>query len=612
MDILEKLFEKVVNRYAQKNKKSSSLVEFSKHEKYLNAFASALFGKEQAPLVSASLGFVGLNNGVLFLPDKIDLFRDVELNKKIYINLILITAAAYKLNIRQQKSHNPLVSRFEFLKQMPLINSYLDQEFASYKNFQNDIISKIKELKKHKYFELWEKNYSVRTATEAFVFDMPVTKINEVIPDFIFLTLPCLSASEGSFARNNLKFNSQSGEKNQQEEITTELKKKNNGITEYVDLEQEKANPVTHSFEKLETADEYQGGYRFDSGDDQLNDHSKALEELSLSKVTRGGEAAKSVYSADGVLNFHNDSEAVIFEPDKNFSYPEWNVKSANYLINHCLLVEKVVNVSDTQNHAQELSKKYRKEIDHWKKRLSSLINYPLWKNRLFDGEEIDFDNFLHDYASLKANVSVDQRWYSSKKKAQQEMAVLILFDQSMSADSWVQNRRVLDVITDSVGLMGLIFEDLITNIQVAGTFSETRHHCYYQIYKKEQSPWSDFFNSVSQIQAQGYTRLGPAIRHAAAKLKESKAEKKLLILITDGKPTDLDGYEGKYGISDVKKSCSEAEGSGILPFALTVDKEAKQFFPKMFNHYSVLSNPDQLPQELYGIVFKLLRSLKS
>lgn len=626
MDLLEKIFEKVLNRYQRQNKNSNSHFELCKHGRYLSAIASAVFENKhaksnQVPFLAASKDFIGLYQNTLFLPEKVDLFAQVEANKKVYLNLILLSAAASRLNLKHSPAlssiSSPLALRFETLQKMRILNSYLDQEFANFHKLQNEIFDEMSSLKKTTHFHLWQANFLLRNSDSELNFSIPKTiKTNEKIPDFIFYTLPCLEFEEtrNSFAFSNLT--TETSAKNHYDQATTELKKKNSGVTEYVDIKKEKANPVTHSFEKLETADEYQGGYRFDSGEDQLKEHHHALDELSLSKVTRGGEAAKSVYSADGLLLTLDNSPTSPVSGLKNFSYPEWNLKTGNYLANHCLLVEQnegpPTSLETAPHFKKKLIKTHQKEISHWKKMVASFINYPLWKNRLYDGEEFDFDSFLHDFASLKASTSANQRWYSKKWKSQQELAILILFDQSMSTDSWVQNKRVLDVIIDSVGLMGLIFDELIPHIQVAGTYSETRHHCYYKIYKEEDQPWSDYFESVDQIQAMGYTRLGPAIRHAISKLQNYKAEKKLLILITDGKPTDLDGYEGRYGVSDIKKSCTEAEISGILPFALTIDKESKEFFPKMFNHYTVLNSPEKLPQELYRLIVKLMRSLKS
>lgn len=614
MDIFEKIFEKVSRKHFSKKKNAESVVDLKSHEKNLVAFASAVFPKEQAPFLSPSNGFVGLNQKILFLPEQMRCFSDSEMNKKLYLQLILLNAGAQYLKLKQEPGEGLLQQRLEFLKIIPQVNKFLDQEFSNFKDLQLEIYKSFLQqegVRRDKYFALWESFFLSRESVSFSLPEKLKIKFNEVIPDYLFASIPGLPVEKVGFAFNNEVFSPWQNQRAAKEQVTTELKKKNNGVVEYVDLKKEKVNPVTHSFEKMETADEYQGGYRFDSGDDELQEQAAALEELSLSKVTRGGEAAKSVYSAEGLVNLELQESPLPAENPKEFLYPEWDVKKSFYKANHCALREQVLLEKSPCDFSQKLFQQYRGSILEWKQKISSLMNDPLWKNRQLEGEEIDFDAFLRDLPLKKSTASLEGKWYSKKRKSQQEISIFILFDQSLSSDSWVQNKRVLDVIKDSVGLMGLIFEDVIPQIQVAGTYSETRHHCYFNIYKRPQDSWENYFQQTQYIQPQGYTRLGPAIRHATKFLKDAKSQKKLLILMTDGKPTDLDGYEGRYGISDVKKACAEAELANILPFALTIDHEAKQFFPKMFNHYTLINSPDKLPQELYRIVFKLVRSLK-
>lgn len=613
MDIFEKLFEKVSQREKEKIKKSIQVFDFEKNEKYLVHFANSLTETKKIILLSPSQGFVGFSGNVLFLPEMVYTLDSKELNKRIYQNLILLSVAAKKLQIQQDSGENLLAKRLEFLKHLPKINQYLDKEFPNYQYLQNEIYQKLAEKKKttdHFCFSLWQEIYLSRSDAKI-TSDLSILKklkANEPVPDYMLASLPCIESKKAAdfLTDYSLALN---GKNKDSTQVQTELKKKNNGEVEYVDLNQQQQNPVTHSFEKMETADEYQGGYRFDSGDDELKEHQKALEELSLTKVTRGGESAQSVYSAEGLLNLTFKEPPVGMTAEKGFSYPEWDVKKSIYKENHCYLKESILTgkVDTTLDFKKDLLLRHRAEIVYWQKKIASIINYPLWKNRQLDGEEVDYDAFLRDYPSLLQKQNVQEKWYAKKIKSQQTLALNILFDQSMSSESWVENERVIDVIKAAVGMMGIIFDELLPQIEVAGTYSETRHHCHYHIYKEKDESWEQYYLNSQSIEAKGYTRLGPAIRHAALKLRDDKADKKLLILMTDGKPTDLDGYEGQYGISDVKKACSEAESFGILPFALTVDREAKQFFPKMFNQYKLLNKPEKLPQELYQIIFKLL-----
>ena len=105
-----------------------------------------------------------------------------------------------------------------------------------------------------------------------------------------------------------------------------------------------------------------------------------------------------------------------------------------------------------------------------------------------------------------------------------------------------------------------------------------------------------------------GYTRLGPAIRHATSLLRQCSARQKVLLILTDGKPTDYDGYEGRYGIEDMRKACQEAETLQISTKAFAIEKAAKHYFPQMFYSYEILSDPTSLPESLIQTLARLRR----
>jgi nitric oxide reductase NorD protein len=97
------------------------------------------------------------------------------------------------------------------------------------------------------------------------------------------------------------------------------------------------------------------------------------------------------------------------------------------------------------------------------------------------------------------------------------------------------------------------------------------------------------------------YTRLGAALRHAAAGLAARPNRRRLLIVLTDGKPNDLDHYEGRYGIEDSRRAVDEARAQGVAVFGITIDREARAYFPRLFgqNAFAVVSRPARLLQAL-------------
>ena len=112
----------------------------------------------------------------------------------------------------------------------------------------------------------------------------------------------------------------------------------------------------------------------------------------------------------------------------------------------------------------------------------------------------------------------------------------------------------------------------------------------------------------LGDLRAEGYTRIGPALRHAHETLEKAKASRKVVILITDGRPCDYDRYEGIYGIRDVKRAIATGDAHGITTHAFAIETRARETFPAMFSqdHYHIVPNPDALTVSLCDLFAKL------
>lgn len=620
MTFLESGFKKIWK--ATKKSRFDYTTDLKANNKGFLLFASCLSQLEDQCQLMPSLNFVGYSNNELYLPKSISAAQDASLNRKLYLNLILLASASRNLNLHKSRLHNPLVSRIDFLGQMPLINKYLDDHFENYQLFQQELFNLIDNSTSEKnraslpqaLHSFWHRYYLCRD--QASDLNMPLDwlskiKDNEKVPSFLFLSVPCLPirSEEGI---SGAACASQKT-KSQEEKQKTEKEMQQSSPIERVDFEKEEVNPIMHSFEKMEAVDEYSGGRKIDSGDDELENHADALEELDLNKVTKGGENAKSIFRSD-IFSFSGDSGSSIKPVAQSYLYPEWSVKMSHYINDYCQLLENylpepfLTERTPESDYKKYILEKYAVGLKKWKRKIESFFSSPIWIRRLKEGQEIDYDSFVQDYVALQAKKNISGRWYESKQKKIQDISVFILFDQSLSTDSWIDNHRVLDIIIESIGQVGILFEDYLSQIQIAGTWSNTRHQCHFQFYKKHSEPLEKFYSRAKQIEPQGYTRLGPAIRHATQILSESQVEKKLLLLLTDGKPTDLDGYEGSHGIQDVKRACSEAEAHGAFIFSLAVEKDSKLYFPKMFSHYKILNHPTKLPEEICNILMQFFK----
>ena len=187
---------------------------------------------------------------------------------------------------------------------------------------------------------------------------------------------------------------------------------------------------------------------------------------------------------------------------------------------------------------------------------------------------------------------------------------MLLLLDASLSTDGWVANRRVIDVEKAAVLALGDALDGLFDDVAVAAFCSQTRRDCRFLMAKSFDETWTLGAQRLASLQPAGYTRIGPALRHGIAMLKSSSARRKLLLLVSDGKPSDLDRYEGRYGMADVRRAVQDGMTQGVFTHAIAVDPSARRWLPAMFGHgrATVVQHPAQLVDALAHITAAALK----
>jgi nitric oxide reductase NorD protein len=82
------------------------------------------------------------------------------------------------------------------------------------------------------------------------------------------------------------------------------------------------------------------------------------------------------------------------------------------------------------------------------------------------------------------------------------------------------------------------------------------------------------------------------------------------LLLLSDGKPNDIDVYEGRYGIEDTRQAVAEARRQGVTVFCLTVDREAPHYAERVFHRtgFAVLHKAEQLPRVVVEVLRHFVR----
>ncbi len=371
-----------------------------------------------------------------------------------------------------------------------------------------------------------------------------------------------------------------------------------------LDLEEE-FNPILHTFEKVETLDNHAGGVRHTDGTDDLDDQLDALEEVDFNEVIRGGEPAEAVMRADLMLGGDIPDIEKILPGEKGIEYDEWDTSRRRYREKWCTVYPTPI-LGSQPAWASSLLRTHGRLIDDLERKIRQHRSRLQAQSRQRDGESIDIDAMVHYLSDLKAGEESTDRLYIRNARKPRDFATTVLVDISLSTDSWIDNRRVLDIAREAVLVLGEVSDRLRDKIRVLAFASHTRNVCRVWELHGWEEPWSRARDRLGVLRPQGYTRIGPALRHATADLKTVTADARLLLLVSDGKPSDYDRYEGRYGMSDVRQALREAAQLGICVHALAIDSAMRHSLSATFGVgcWDVLSDPALLPKimtEVYG-----------
>jgi nitric oxide reductase activation protein len=371
-------------------------------------------------------------------------------------------------------------------------------------------------------------------------------------------------------------------------------------------------SPLFHHFEKIETLEDHSGdSTRADESGDPDAER-EALDRMQPSQLVRSHEPSASCYRLDAVLEGTGLNVGGDECDTAMFRYPEWHHRRRRYREDWCALYEVRAAVADAEDRARAAAVlgARRQRIEDMRRRLEAALLAPVRRHRQRDGDEVDLDAAVDRHATLAAGHNPCERLYVDQRRQAADLAVWILLDQSLSSDSWVAGVRILDVEREAVLLLGEVLDGLLDEIGIACFSSNTRRCCRFIEIKGTGEPWAAARGRIMAVQPSGYTRIGPALRHAAARLRQVRARRRLLLLVTDGRPSDYDQYEGRYGIRDVAQAVREAHADGVRCHALAVERGAESRLVEMFGagQFHVLHRPRLLPEAMSDILMRLRR----
>ena len=340
----------------------------------------------------------------------------------------------------------------------------------------------------------------------------------------------------------------------------------------------------------------------FDEDDEPNADAAKDMDQLS---ITRDAQTRLSRVKFDLDLPSAAEDDTPIGD---GLPLPEWDYRTNTLQPDHCRLQPMIARDAEPAELPESLGKTAR----HLRQQFAALAPARRWLKAQQDGPELDLDNCVRNIADRACGQTPDQGAYLAQARCERDLACLLLADLSLSTDNWVSDsHRIIDVIRDSLLLFAEAMSATGDRFGLYGFSSLKRSNIRFHLIKDFSKRYDAHARGrILALKPGYYTRMGTAIRQASRILVEQPASRRLLLLISDGKPNDLDHYDSRYGIEDTRMAIHEARRMGLHPFCVTIDREGGEYLPYLFGPagFTVIRKPEDLPSRLPLLYAQLTR----
>ncbi|MFN3750929.1 MAG: nitric oxide reductase activation protein NorD [Thiobacillus sp.] len=292
--------------------------------------------------------------------------------------------------------------------------------------------------------------------------------------------------------------------------------------------------------------------------------------------------------------------------------YPEWDYASQTYRPDWVSLYERLHPAGSAADidrllakHAG-LARRLKKMLDLLKPQDKVRIRYQE------EGSELDLDVAIRSLIDLKGGVTPDPRINMSHTTSGRDIAVMLLLDLSESLNDKAagSDQTILELSQEAVSLLAWAIEKLGDPFAIAGFHSNTRHDVRYLHIKGYGEHWNDEVKArLAAMEAGWSTRMGAAMRHAAHYLKARPADKKLMLVLTDGRPSDVDAQDERLLVEDARQAVKELDRDGIFAYCISLDPKADDYVGDIFGRqFTVIDHIARLPERLPQLFLALTR----
>lgn len=292
--------------------------------------------------------------------------------------------------------------------------------------------------------------------------------------------------------------------------------------------------------------------------------------------------------------------------------YPEWDYSAEHYrpdwvsVYEHLQPPGSAAKIDQLLQKHSALAKRLKKIIDLLKPQNKVRIRYQE------EGSELDLDVAIRSLIEYKSGAQPDTRINMSHKHDGRSVAVSLLLDLSASLSDVPEGctQSKLEISQEAVSLLAWAVDQMADPLAIGGFHSDTRHNVRFWHFKGFNEPWGDEVKGrLAGMEANYSTRMGAAIRHAGHYLAHQQADKKLLLVLTDGEPADIDTHDPKMLIDDARMAVREMDQEGIYTYCINLDPKADEYVADIFGkHYAVIDNIARLPERLPQLFMSLVK----
>lgn len=292
---------------------------------------------------------------------------------------------------------------------------------------------------------------------------------------------------------------------------------------------------------------------------------------------------------------------------------PEWDQGPQHYRPDWVTVYESIQPPGQAaaidrllEKHAL-LAKKLKKIVDLLKPQQHVRVRYQE------DGDELDLDIAIRAMVDYKSGTNPDPRIHYSHQHDGRDIAVTLLLDLSESINEVPPGceQTTRELSQEAVSLLGWAIDALGDDFAIAGFASNTRHEVRFLHFKGFNEPWGPEPKARLAAMTGGYsTRMGAAIRNAGLYLSRRRNAKKLLLVLTDGEPHDIDVPDPEYLRVDTKRAVEELDADGVATYCITLDPNADEYVAGIFGDhgYTVIDHVERLPEKLPQLFMALTR----